>query len=152
MMGEIADMMLDGTLCEGCGEFIEGDASGFPRYCSPQCAKDRGVVPEIQKRKKPVDSKRKSTVVKNDNSVLSAKLLKRLQYLSRCGTEDASLTPKAGQSMYAGDIWEGATKQYEDLAKRGFVERRSPHNMAHKDRAVITEKGLEFLRLRGSNG
>ena len=43
-MGEIADMMLDGTMCEACGEFIDdGGAAGFPRYCSPQCAGDRGA-------------------------------------------------------------------------------------------------------------
>ena len=41
-MGEIAEMMLDGTLCEGCGEFI-GEGDGFPQYCSPQCAGDRGA-------------------------------------------------------------------------------------------------------------
>lgn len=44
-MGEIADAMLDGTLCECCGMFIEGEAPGFPRYCSPQCAADRGLPP-----------------------------------------------------------------------------------------------------------
>ena len=45
LMGEIADAMLDGTLCEGCGSYIDGDsASGFPRYCSPQCAADRGAL------------------------------------------------------------------------------------------------------------
>lgn len=32
-MGEIADMMLDGTLCQGCGEFMDGDGLGLPRYC-----------------------------------------------------------------------------------------------------------------------
>jgi hypothetical protein len=43
-MGEIAEMMLDGTLCECCGAYIDdGAAPGFPRYCSPQCARDRGV-------------------------------------------------------------------------------------------------------------
>jgi hypothetical protein len=41
-MGEIADMMLDGTLCEGCGDFI-GRHAGFPQYCSPRCAADRGL-------------------------------------------------------------------------------------------------------------
>lgn len=43
IMGEIADMMINGTLCEGCGEALEGEAGGFPRYCSSSCAKDRGV-------------------------------------------------------------------------------------------------------------
>lgn len=43
-MGEIAEMMLDGTLCECCGEYIHDDeASGFPRYCSQSCAADRGM-------------------------------------------------------------------------------------------------------------
>lgn len=32
MMGEIADMMLDGTLCEGCGEYV-GAATGYPVRC-----------------------------------------------------------------------------------------------------------------------
>lgn len=42
-MGEIAEMMLDGTLCEGCGVYIGDGGSGFPRYCSAACARDRGV-------------------------------------------------------------------------------------------------------------
>lgn len=43
-MGEIADMMLDGTLCEGCGELMEDliddesdeldDPPGHPRRCA----------------------------------------------------------------------------------------------------------------------
>lgn len=44
-MGDIADMMLDGTLCEACGCYLDdGAADGYPRYCSPQCAKDRGAT------------------------------------------------------------------------------------------------------------
>lgn len=42
-MGEIAEMMLDGTLCEGCGEYIGEGGWGIPRYCSPGCAADRGA-------------------------------------------------------------------------------------------------------------
>ena len=41
-MGEIAEMMLDGTLCECCGEYIGSDA-GYPQYCSEGCAADRGL-------------------------------------------------------------------------------------------------------------
>jgi hypothetical protein len=37
-MGEIADMMLDGTICEQCGEFI-GEPVGYPRLCS-SCAEE----------------------------------------------------------------------------------------------------------------
>ena len=34
-MGEIAEMMLDGTMCQGCGVFLfEGaDGPGFPMFC-----------------------------------------------------------------------------------------------------------------------
>lgn len=40
-MGDIADMMLDGTLCEACGVYLDGAGEGYPRYCSEECAKDR---------------------------------------------------------------------------------------------------------------
>jgi hypothetical protein len=35
-MGEIADMMLDGTMCQGCGEFMcdGADGPGYPGYCA----------------------------------------------------------------------------------------------------------------------
>lgn len=50
-MGEIADMMIDGTMCP-CGEFIDdgADGPGFPQYCSPQCQQDYGGgadVPQV---------------------------------------------------------------------------------------------------------
>lgn len=32
-MGEIAEMMLDGEMCAGCGEWL-GESYGFPQYCS----------------------------------------------------------------------------------------------------------------------
>jgi len=32
-MGEIADMMLEGYLCAGCGVTLPGESNGFPRYC-----------------------------------------------------------------------------------------------------------------------
>ena len=33
-MGEIAEMMLEGVLCAGCGEWLGGDGDGFPEYCA----------------------------------------------------------------------------------------------------------------------
>lgn len=42
-MGEIADSMISGESCEMCGVFLEGEAEGFPRYCSKECADDRGA-------------------------------------------------------------------------------------------------------------
>lgn len=32
-MGDIANMMLDGILCEGCGVYL-GDSTGYPRRCN----------------------------------------------------------------------------------------------------------------------
>ena len=37
-MGEIAEMHLDGTLCECCGEYL-GKAVGYPRRCL-ECGAD----------------------------------------------------------------------------------------------------------------
>lgn len=54
-MGEIADMMIGGVLCEGCGEALncvenEDEDScedmGIPMYCSLSCARNRGASPE----------------------------------------------------------------------------------------------------------
>jgi hypothetical protein len=47
MMGEIAEAMLDGTMCECCGEYIGSDA-GYPQYCSDQCAHNRGISPDLE--------------------------------------------------------------------------------------------------------
>lgn len=58
-MGEIADMMLDGTLCEACGEYI-GDATGYPGYCSEACANDRGLTLEDGAPVTPSQPKRKA--------------------------------------------------------------------------------------------
>ena len=38
-MGEIAEMHLDGTLCERCGEFL-GEPVGYPRLCK-DCEKEQ---------------------------------------------------------------------------------------------------------------
>lgn len=44
MPGEIAEMMLDGALCEGCGEWLGDDGpQGFPGYCSDYCAGSRSA-------------------------------------------------------------------------------------------------------------
>ena len=40
-MGEVADMMLDGTLCQTCGEYL-GNPTGHPRSCR-NCGGDNGT-------------------------------------------------------------------------------------------------------------
>lgn len=54
VMGEIADMMLDGTLCQCCGVFI-GSNNGYPTYCD-SCQldlerEDKPVVPKKRKKR-----------------------------------------------------------------------------------------------------
>ena len=39
-MGEIAEMMMDGTLCAGCGAYLEDSIEGIPNYCSKDCEPD----------------------------------------------------------------------------------------------------------------
>lgn len=58
-MADIADMMLSGELCEGCGVSLDGEAPGYPRYCSKRCRKDREpAVPKATKIPCPTCGKR----------------------------------------------------------------------------------------------
>lgn len=41
-MAEIAEAMIGGEMCEGCGVYL-GEAVGYPQYCSEACAKMRGA-------------------------------------------------------------------------------------------------------------
>jgi hypothetical protein len=54
-MGDVADMMLDGTLCEGCGVYLEHSLGEFPQRCG-SCQRDdaqiaAGVVQPVQTHK-----------------------------------------------------------------------------------------------------
>ena len=42
-MGEIADAMISGEMCEMCGVYLDSGEMGIPMYCSVQCARHRGV-------------------------------------------------------------------------------------------------------------
>ncbi len=82
-MGEIADMMLDGTLCECCGEFI-GDATGYPGYCSKECAEGRGATftpsDHILGRSKPQHDKPFFVVKKEHDLKALGKFLEGVSY------------------------------------------------------------------------
>lgn len=54
-MGEIAEMMLDGTLCEGCGCTNRKGGLGFPWRCS-SCMRDQ---PKAAPRKTPTTNSTK---------------------------------------------------------------------------------------------
>lgn len=50
-MGEIAEMMLDGTLCQTCGVYVGSD-SGVPTYCE-DCTPKKKRKKKKQKKEKP---------------------------------------------------------------------------------------------------
>lgn len=49
-MGEIADMMLDGTLCEWCGAYLD-EAVGHTRLCSG-CQLQKRKINKAKKKQK----------------------------------------------------------------------------------------------------
>ena len=61
-MGEIADLMIDGEICEGCGCELDGEAGGYPRRCFGCGGNTRDFDPMRRKTHKP------------DNMPISAKL------------------------------------------------------------------------------
>jgi hypothetical protein len=64
-MGDIADMILDGTLCQVCGVHMIGN--GYPQTCQ-DCGGDCAGVPIKTKRKKrsAKQSGKKAAKIKND--------------------------------------------------------------------------------------
>lgn len=47
-MGEIAEMMMDGTLCEGCGVYLNGESYGLARRCG-HCKRSQNYLPPLAK-------------------------------------------------------------------------------------------------------
>ncbi|WP_197021177.1 hypothetical protein [Sporolactobacillus terrae] len=50
-MGEYAEMMLEGVLCEQCGCLIDGEETGYPRLCE-DCARESNPKKRIKKAKR----------------------------------------------------------------------------------------------------
>ncbi len=50
-MGDISEMMLDGTLCEACGAFIDEEECGYPRLCAA-CSQETPPEPPKEKKSK----------------------------------------------------------------------------------------------------
>lgn len=42
-MGEVAEAIVNGYLCESCGSIVDGDAPGYPRTCT-DCEEEGEVV------------------------------------------------------------------------------------------------------------
>jgi hypothetical protein len=50
-MGEIAEMMLDGCLCEQCGDYL-GEGDGYPQVCESCQREETPSPPKAAKRRK----------------------------------------------------------------------------------------------------
>lgn len=123
-MGEYAEMALDGTMCEGCGEYL-GNGPGFPRYCSACQAANR-------------ETKRKPNEDFSGREMpLGAKLLKTLERV-RTATDYTG-------GGYPGCHADESPAQFRRLRTRGMIENFIPHNPVHKERVVITDKGRDAL-------
>lgn len=128
-MGEIAEMMLDGTMCQGCGEWLHDgeDGEGFPDYCSSCRASGYGTPSE-----NPVSS--------GDIEAIASQIGKKLR--------NAIKWPAVLEmGMYPGCRWEDAPTQFARLEKMGLVESYHPHNAIHKTRCVHTAKGKAVYEL-----
>lgn len=140
-MGEMAEMMLEGILCEACGVYIDDDGDeGFPRYCSRRCAADRGVPwgdPEPSTRA----AKREKALAQSRAAPMGKK---RRKWLTEAARE--------GSGMYPGCHADAAPGVFRDLKRLGFVKLYVPHNSAHKDRYVATEAGRQALAQADSEG
>jgi hypothetical protein len=40
-MGEIAEMILEGVICQYCGTLIDGEETGYPRTCNDCIADEK---------------------------------------------------------------------------------------------------------------
>ena len=47
-MGDIADFILEGGLCQGCGEYL-GEGDGFPTFCASCQREERESRPQVDK-------------------------------------------------------------------------------------------------------
>lgn len=67
-MGEIADMMLDGTMCQGCGVWLHDgeDGPGYPGWC-PDCKPKDDTAPKAAKVKCPTCGRRVKAVGLKDH-------------------------------------------------------------------------------------
>ena len=118
-MGEIADSIVDGEICQFCCCPLEC-VMGYPSTCFECLEEDNS------------SSKRA-----RGNNALSKQLIARLM-ICRQQTDVIGAT-------YAGDYLSSAKAQYAKLIARGLCKVYSPDNPSHLERVVITELGRTLL-------
>ena len=125
-MGEIAEMMMEGILCAGCGAYIDDSAPGYPRYCCKAC--------EPQKK----------------SAAKKGRLPGDFKAMRKADRQWLALAASPGSGMYPGSRWDMCPTAFNRLSKLGFVDRWEPHNPAHKPRAVATDAGRLALKRAGA--
>lgn len=53
-MGEIAELMVNGDICGGCGVTLRGASEGYPRYCKLCASAAQITVEKTAKTKCPI--------------------------------------------------------------------------------------------------
>ena len=72
---------------------------------------------------------------------ISKKLLRRLGHV-RMETDSSC-------GMYPGSHYDSASAQHSKLERMGLIEPFIPHNLVHKERVTITDKGRTVLEENG---
>ena len=131
-MGEIADMMLNGIMCAGCGEWLDNDEEcGFPLYCAscqPDDAEDHTTFNDHPRPKK---KKNKGGEVKRVGATtLSLRLWRRLVNLSH----------PSGPTH-----WADHGNAYDVLHRLGLVDKIRVSDADDGFDAAISEAGRAFL-------
>lgn len=86
-MGDIADMMLDGTLDSETGEFIDGDSPGYPRSMNHRNNPVNGVTKWLTKQGLPVDQHMKVIVdfcLPTNNRAANSSKKELCDYIQTC--------------------------------------------------------------------
>ncbi len=128
-MGEIADMMIDGTLCEGCGAYL-GEGDGYPRRC-PSC--------EAREYDEGGDLTDTAQVPKFTPAEPLAKKYHRTLELVQRQTDDP-VTEDPGLAVAA------APAQLSKMRTRGLVTYLFGKDKRKATTAVITDRGRIALR------
>lgn len=104
-MGEIADAMLNGLFCEGCGEILDGEETGYPRRCTG-CGGD--PVPGSGKRRRQKAREQRKSLAKMLNRKAAAEDEWVREHFRQCDTIGCHLQARFGETII--NFWPGTMK------------------------------------------
>lgn len=136
-MGDVADMIADGSLCESCGSHMkDGDAPGFPRQCEAcfGCAvPDYGLTPAPGQSDRP---EKEPLTRQAFNRRFSPEVLDENGITFRSLQDGAHLIIVQGRWRF--DFWPGT----------GRWQKRLPGRKRHIDGVGVLNLVREIKRLR----